>query len=62
MEKFLVELTDTELDAVAGGDSTAVGITSDGKVAVLAADDATLTFDGFKITADSLTFAVALSA
>jgi hypothetical protein len=62
MEKFFlepVELTDTELDAVAGGDSHGIAVASDGLVVVASADDVTLSFNGLTIEADSLTFGFA---
>jgi hypothetical protein len=61
MEKFLVELTDTELDAVAGGDSHGVAVASDGNVVVASADDVTITLGTFKISADTLAFGFSTS-
>ena len=57
MEQFLlepVELTDIELDAVAGGDSIGVAIASDGNVLVAAADDVSATLGPIRFSADTL--------
>jgi hypothetical protein len=65
MEQFLfepVELTDAELDAVAGGDGAAAAAAGDGlNAAAGASGGVTITLGGFTATADHVAFAVNLS-
>ena len=57
-----VELTDAELDAVSGGDGAAAAAAGDGlNAAAGASGGVTITFGGFKATADHAAFAINLS-
>ena len=64
MEQFLepVELTDAELNAVAGGDGAAAAAAGDGQnFAAGASGGATARIDGVTLAADHLAFAINLS-
>lgn len=57
-----VELTDAELDAVAGGDGAAAAAAGDGlNVAAGASGSANLTFGSLAVTADHVAFAYNVS-